>query len=75
MSKKAKPKKAIKVKVSKREYDESAACAAMLASWACAAFNMEPTPTNMRCIYRLAWTRAGEHVAMAEFIENPFGKQ
>ncbi len=75
MGKKSKPKKAVKVKVTKREYDESAACAAQLAAWACAAFDMEPTAENMACLYRLAWGRAGEHVAMTEFVKNPFGKQ
>lgn len=73
--KKAKGKRPdlITVSATPTEYAESAACCAQLALWACSAFGMEPTAESMRCMYRLAWERARDHLAMEAFAADPSG--
>ena len=71
--KKAKGKKpdVMTVTATPTEYRESGFACAQLALWACEAFSMEPTAENARCLYRLAWERAGEHMQMERFALDP----
>lgn len=73
--KKAKGKKPdlVTVTATPSEYRESALCCAQLALWACDAFGMEQTAENARCMYRLAWSRADEHVQAEAFAADPNG--
>lgn len=74
MSKKSKPKKAVKVKATRAEYEASGYACAMLALWACDAFSLPQTAENARALYRLAWSRADEHMQAKAFVADPFDK-
>lgn len=63
----------IKVTATPTEYRESGLACALLALWACDAFSMEQTTENARCMYRLAWQRAGEIMQAEAFASDPSG--
>ena len=76
MSKKKKGKKPelITVTATPSEYRESGLACALLALWACDAFGMEQSAESARCMYRLAWQRAGEIMQAEAFAADPNGK-
>ena len=69
MTKKKTKDKKITVKASKAEYIEAGTALGWLSMWACAAFSMEPTLENAKCVYRMAEARAQDARTAIEFAE------
>ena len=66
---KDKKKSPITVTASKAEYLEAGTALGWLSMWACAAFSMEPTLENAKCVYRMAEARAQDARTAIEFAE------
>ena len=63
--------KAITVKATPTEFRESGFACAQLALWACEAFSLPQTAENASMMYRLAWSRADDHMQMERFALDP----